>query len=206
MLEKRAQNQQEADEASLFFRYCRQQIEHEDTLVNQRLTWFITFQGFLFTAYGFSMMAESSSLGSFEKAPVESYARFMQNLEGMRHGMVGLGILSSIVALTGVMAAFRAVKDNEREMEQFPSLSPAGNKLFPHLIGAGTSNVMGILCGMLFPFLTGGGWIFLGNLHGLRLWIAVAILALLLIWAVRFTLIKLELLIPFRQAWQDRKR
>ncbi|HTI70203.1 MAG TPA: hypothetical protein VMF06_09560 [Candidatus Limnocylindria bacterium] len=190
---RRAKDPAEAAEAVEFFKHCRRQIEHEDTLVNQRLTWFITFQGFLFTAYGFSMMAESSSLTGRIPVP-EAYERFIENLLWMRHGMVGLGILSSFIALLGVMAAYRAVKDNEKTMEQFPWLSPEGRRLFPHIIGAGTSNLMGILCGTLFPFLTGGGWIFLGNLHGTALWIAVALLTLLFVWAVRFTLIKLEIL------------
>ena len=195
--DRRAKSSEEAADALAFFDRCRRQIEHEDALVNQRLTWFITFQGFLFTAYGFSMMAESSSLSSLAQAPAGSYARFMDNLLWMRHGMVGLGLLSSIVALVGVMAAYRAIKNNEREMEQFPALSPSGARLFPRIIGAQTSNLMGILCGTLFPFLSGGGWIFLGNLQGPALWTAVAIVTTLFIWAVHFTLIKLEILFTF---------
>lgn len=40
----------------------RTKIEQEDNLVNQKIKWMISLQGLLFTAYGFSLSAEASSL------------------------------------------------------------------------------------------------------------------------------------------------
>jgi len=37
------------------YRMVRQQIEHEDNLVNQRLSWLLSSQSFLFTAYAISL-------------------------------------------------------------------------------------------------------------------------------------------------------
>ena len=37
------------------YRLVRQQIEHEDNLVNQRLSWLLSSQSFLFTAYAISL-------------------------------------------------------------------------------------------------------------------------------------------------------
>jgi len=39
------------------YKIVRSQIEHEDNLVSQRLSWFVAFQSFLFTAYAISLAA-----------------------------------------------------------------------------------------------------------------------------------------------------
>lgn len=171
-----------------FYLKCRNQSEHEDDLVNHRLTWLMTLQGLLFTAYGFSMSAESISLGAkaLDPNPTESAKQALQsfssNLTSVRRGLVVLGILSSLAALIGVLAAFRAIKDNECDLNDYPSLSTKGNKLFPKLIGGKSSNIMGMVCGIIMPFLTAGGWIWVGNLQGnwFLFWVGTLILFILL--------------------------
>lgn len=70
----------------------RAQIEHENTLIGQRITWYLTFQGFLFTAATLAIgLLDHGKLGS----PVAVFPRgsvtFACSLLG------GLGILSSVV-------------------------------------------------------------------------------------------------------------
>lgn len=48
------------------------QIEREDHLVNQRLTWMMQFEGFLFAALGFTLRDESSSASSL--TPILAFA------------------------------------------------------------------------------------------------------------------------------------
>lgn len=169
-------------EAINFYSKCRSQNEHEDGLVNQRLTWLMTLQGLLFTAYGFSMSAEANSLSAKALEPTPSDAAkqalqsFASNLSYVRRGLVLLGILSSLAALIGVLAAFRAIKDNERDLADFPAISKGKKKLFPMVIGGKLSNVLGMTCGALMPFLTAGGWIWVGNLQGT--WRSVCIIGL----------------------------
>jgi len=49
-----------ADEIT-YFEMTRAQIQHEDSLINHRMTWLLTFQAFLFGAYGFSLGAENTA-------------------------------------------------------------------------------------------------------------------------------------------------
>jgi hypothetical protein len=39
------------------YRIVREQIEHEDSLISERLSWFMTSQSFLFTGYAISLTA-----------------------------------------------------------------------------------------------------------------------------------------------------
>jgi hypothetical protein len=39
------------------YRIVREQIEHEDSLISERISWFMTSQSFLFTAYAISLTA-----------------------------------------------------------------------------------------------------------------------------------------------------
>ena len=39
-----------------YYQIIRSQIEHEDNLINQRLSWFVAAQAFLFSAYAISSM------------------------------------------------------------------------------------------------------------------------------------------------------
>jgi hypothetical protein len=42
-----------------YYRIIRSQIEHEDNLINQRLSWFVAAQAFLFSAYAILLNAPS---------------------------------------------------------------------------------------------------------------------------------------------------
>jgi hypothetical protein len=187
----------EEQEAIDFYSKCRSHNEHEDGLVNQRLTWLMTLQGLLFTAYGFSMSAEAISLGAkaLEANPSESAKQALQSFAGnltyVRRGLVVLGILSSLAALLGVLAAFRAIKDNERDLTTFTVKLKGKKKLFPMVIGGRSSNVMGMICGTVMPFLTAGGWIWVGNLQGTWLYVWIGILAVFFLSTLRYVFEKL---------------
>ena len=60
-MDKGTTQENETDE---FYERVRAKIEHEDDLVHQRITWMITLHGLLFTAYGFSLAAEATSLSA----------------------------------------------------------------------------------------------------------------------------------------------
>ena len=42
-----------------YYKIIRSQIEHEDNLINQRLSWFVAAQAFLFSAYAILLNAPS---------------------------------------------------------------------------------------------------------------------------------------------------
>lgn len=89
------------EEVERLYHRIRAKIEHEDNLVNQRIMWMITLQGLLFTAYGFSLSAEATSLSVSSSDKMS----FISTLTILRQAMVAIGVGSSLATLLGVIAA-----------------------------------------------------------------------------------------------------
>lgn len=160
----------------------RAKVLHEDDLVHQRMTWMITLHGLLFTAYGFSLSAEAGSLTSIGAASVDqqtAYLKFWQTVGTVRGAMVFVGIVSSVAALIGVIAAYRAIRDDEQKFNAFRQSHP--ELVYPSMIGRRATNVMGMLSGLLIPFLAGGVWIRISGLLSNWSLTGVGILALILV-------------------------
>lgn len=155
-------------EAEDLYDRIRSKIEHEDELVNQRLMWMITLHGLLFTAYGFSLSAEATSLsapGLVSTATGElrsAYADFLFTISTLRQAMVLVGIGSSFAALLGVVAACRAIRDDERTFKSLRGKLPSTVLSKP--IGRRVTNVLGMACCLLVPFLGAGVWTWIGGL------------------------------------------
>jgi hypothetical protein len=98
-----------AEEARQLWADMRGLVEHEDTLVDHRLRWLFTFNGFLFAAMGLSLSAEGGLLTSDCRDP-ERCGQMLQLLAGLRYAITGAGALSAVASLFGVMAAQSAVR------------------------------------------------------------------------------------------------
>src|SRR3954447_26689699 len=85
-------------------------IKHEDGLCNQRMTWLITLQSFLFGAYGFSL---GSGLTSGKEL-----------LEMARNGFFFMGCASSLVIF---VALFAAKKSIDRLVDKVIAHPPPGS-------------------------------------------------------------------------------
>ncbi len=142
----------------LYDRY-RGKIEHEDNLINQRIMWMITLHGLLFTAYGFSLSSEATALSYIKSAP-DAYRVFQTNLIDLRTAMIWIGMGSSLTALLGVVAAFRAIRDDETHVK---NLDKAGTAIIHNPIGERSTNTLGMLCGLLVPVLGLLVWISIGG-------------------------------------------
>lgn len=163
-------------EAIAYYGRIRAKVEHEDDLVNHRLNWLLMLQGFLFSAYGFSLTAEASSLAvrtaecqALPRLNSGPIADFEGNLATLRHGLVLVGLLSSVIALAGVLAAFRAIRDDEASLAPFPRVSSSSRPLLPLVIGTRSANAFGMVCGSGMPLLVFGAWIIVGQFHGVHL-------------------------------------
>lgn len=169
---------------ALYDRY-RSKIEHEDNLINQRIMWMITLHGLLFTAYGFSLSAEATSLSYIDAAP-DAYKLFKSNLNDLRNAMIWIGMGSSFTALLGVVAAFRAIRDDETQVRR---LDKVGSAIIDNPIGQRATNALGMLCGILVPILGLLVWISIGDFlpNGLLAAAAmiVAFVTLLVQWVFR---------------------
>jgi hypothetical protein len=83
------------------FELYRDYVKHEDELINRRLTWLLTVQGFLFAAYGLTNQgySASSSAASFAINPMKDFAG------SLPHIFASVDLLVGILAFLGVLAA-----------------------------------------------------------------------------------------------------
>jgi hypothetical protein len=124
----------------MFYKETRDHIKHEDMLINNRMTWLIGLQAFLFGAYGFSLSAQST----VESARVSlSLAKDVSdsalNLEltnsltiisTARLGFALTGICSALALFVGIVAASFSMGSlvkvrNEKypkECQQYPQI------------------------------------------------------------------------------------
>ncbi len=127
------------DESNKLKRYevIRDYIKHEDTLINNRLTWLLVSQGFIFSAFSglFKPMADIAfKMGdpSFEKNKV---ALIFDDLEKLQYVLIGLGLLICIIsylAIEGAIQSIDKVKDDHNHLSQdicLPELTGGGNPI-----------------------------------------------------------------------------
>src|ERR1700757_3624121 len=90
------------------YRLVRQQIEHEDNLVSQRLSWLLGSQSFLFTAYAISL-----------NGPVQLHAKSYESTVTLLVLLLPLvAILSSLLIWMAVVAGVWMMYKLRRRYEQ----------------------------------------------------------------------------------------
>lgn len=115
------------------YKLARAQIEHEDTLVSQRITWYLTLQGFLFTA----VFLTAADLLDPTKAGMHSTGRlYLAIAIGL---LCVLGIGSSITRYLLIRAAYRQI---EKVSGWWNGRSERAAK-FPRITGAGGFDFLG---------------------------------------------------------------
>lgn len=111
------------------FEIGREIIRHEDGLVNNRTTWLLVIQGFLFSAFtsGIKLYDDCHSNGA--QLNSDTYITIGLFLIGF------LGIFSSLVALNIIHEAYRRITEVDlwwKDIEKKANLQP--KKDFPSLI------------------------------------------------------------------------
>lgn len=120
------------------FKIFRDYVEHEDGLINNRLTWNTTIQAFLFTVYGFSVQKLADIHAKPGTQDITEKALFWLTFV---LPVFGGGI--SYLTYKGVMAAQRAIENLEQQWDEivkceYPTENPG---LLPKLIGGGSTKV-----------------------------------------------------------------
>lgn len=141
-----------------FFELTRAQIEHEDRLINNRVTWLLSLQAFLFGAYGFTVSAQATLLA--QKVDVSA----LDFVDHARRGLAIMSFFASVVLLTGVAAAAGSMAQLVSRWDD--RLRKAGNvdSDYPQVIGRAVSG-LGIYGGLAptyaLPVLAALVWVFL---------------------------------------------
>jgi hypothetical protein len=132
-----------------YYQIIRSQIEHEDNLINQRLSWFVAAQAFLFSAYAIILNAPSQArLQSF--ATQQEILVFLIPLVAIG---VGILIYITVIAAMLAMANLRRLLEShakEKEIAVLPPVQGYRQTLLP-----------GQASPILIPLLFMIGWIVL---------------------------------------------
>ena len=128
-----------------YYEYVAHQINREDGLVNSRLTWMLTFQGFLF--------ASLALIGEREKVGQELYCALIYVLP-----FLGATIaLLSYLSVEGALSAIKSLKNDWINKEE--DLDIAG--VFPRPFGQKVPHTLAAIFIRLLPFSVTFAWIYL---------------------------------------------
>ncbi len=135
------------------YRLVRSQIEHEDNLVSQRLSWLLASQSFLFTAYAITLNGPSQS----------HFKMFETNSTLLMNLLILVGIVSALLIWASIMAGFSAMTKLRADFQKTLSGElPAG---VPPIQTTGLTLRLGQFGPVLIPLLFIGVWLVL-LLHG----------------------------------------
>ena len=132
-----------------YYQIIRSQIEHEDNLINQRLSWFVTAQAFLFSAYAVLLSAPSQV--RLQRFPTQQEILFYLI------PLVAIGV--SILIYITVVAAMLAMANLRRLLEGY--MKEEESALLPPVQGYRQTLLLGQASPILMPFLFMISWIVL---------------------------------------------
>jgi hypothetical protein len=91
------------------YRAVRSQIEHEDNLVAQRLSWLLASQSFLFTAYAITL-----------NGPVQSHFKSFEASSALLMSLLGVvGIVSAVLIWVSILAGMAAMRKLRLDFERY---------------------------------------------------------------------------------------
>ena len=132
-----------------YYQIIRSQIEHEDNLINQRLSWFVAAQAFLFSAY--AILLNAPSQGRLQRFATQQEILFSLI------PLVAIGV--SILIYITVVAAMLAMANLRRLLEGH--MKEEESALLPPVQGYRQTSLLGQASPILIPFLFMISWIVL---------------------------------------------
>jgi hypothetical protein len=153
------------------FEIFRDYVKREDELINQRLTWNLAIQGFLFATYGFSLqkLAEVQS-----KALIEKGAEFAKqvathsdviHLKSLVALMPWVGALMAFVVWLAILAARLAIAQLNKNWNDAKGIHTGTQPDLPDLLGGGVAfaNSLGFWAPLAIPLIFVVGWAWIGS-------------------------------------------
>jgi len=132
-----------------YYRVLREQIQHEDNLLTQRLNWFLTSQSFLFTAYTIAAV----------NTPAAARANTIRSAMLLLLPILGLSVaalvLCTVLAATAAMAILRREFKDHAQHFNFAPVD------LPPVQGYRATQLFGLAAPVLLPAVFAGAWLFL---------------------------------------------
>ena len=140
------------DALSAIERYhiLREQIQHEDNLTTQRLSWLMASQAFLFTAYAIVMNGP--------ERPMSSFAAEQQ--QWLITAIPGLALSSAVLIYVSIIAGVIALLNLHHHAVQICGRDRS-DSAFPPIQGTKRTRLAGLASPLLVPPLFVGVWLFL---------------------------------------------
>jgi hypothetical protein len=130
------------------YRLVREQIQHEDNLIAQRLSWLIASQAFMFSAYAITLnMPERAHASRFS-----SQQQLLALLIPIVAGCVGILVMVAMIAGVLAMADLR---------RRYHRIVPNPGSCPVPIQGSGRTRLLGLVTPLLLPPLFTGVWLFL---------------------------------------------
>ncbi|EFL52318.1 conserved hypothetical protein [Solidesulfovibrio fructosivorans JJ]] len=137
---------------TFFYEHTRNQIQHEDNLINQRVVWLLQVNGFLFAAYAFTLVAQSNT-------SCKATTGFTLLVVFSRFILSFVGIILSFMLKRGISAAEKSIDELVKSWDELP---PDHKKNCPQICGGGGwGNIRkdGAFPSVLIPLALGLAWI-----------------------------------------------
>lgn len=131
-----------------YYRILRGQIEHEDNLVGSRISWFVTSQSFLFSAY--AIMASS--------APTNPAPVFTSSKHVLLVIIPMIAIATAVLILLGILSGLQAMSNLR---DTYKAKAPELSDVLPPIQGNRSTRMTGLAAPVLLPPLFMAVWVFL---------------------------------------------
>jgi len=132
------------------YHILRDQIQHEDNLTTQRLSWLMASQAFLFSAYAIVMNGPETVMSAFVRAQRQWLITAIPALAFATAALIYVSILAGVAALA-----------NLHRLAEGLCVRRGTETDFPPIQGNGRTRFFGLTSPMLVPPLFVGVWLWL---------------------------------------------
>src|SRR3954452_21080109 len=112
------------------YHVLRDQIQHEDNLTTQRLSWLMASQAFLFSAYAIVMNGPETVMSSFVRVQREWLITAIPALAFATAALIYVSILAGVAALSNLHARAERVCVRRGTETDFPPIQGNGRTRF----------------------------------------------------------------------------
>jgi hypothetical protein len=147
-------------EALEFYHVLRGQLEHEDNLITNRTSWFLSSQSFLFSAY--AIIANGYVSTPRATPPIVNLASAANSTDPRRLLLViipGVSVIVCLLTLVSILSGVAALHTLRRFYDNSPLCCQTS--ALPPVQGYRSTRVAGVAAPVMLPLLFVGVWVFL---------------------------------------------
>jgi hypothetical protein len=130
------------------YHILRDQIQHEDNLTTQRLSWLVAAESFLFTAYAVLMNGPERAMSPFAAQQQQWLITAIPGLGLSSTALIYVSIVAGVMALLNLHHHSRQICEQERSSTDFPPIQ-----------GTDRTRLLGLASPLLVPPLFAGVWL-----------------------------------------------